>query len=101
MKYKSRQAIALAAGLSLCANIVFASNLGLEKANIISTALDGVCESTPEENIFTYEEIYHFYDKKMNMPTNEIKQMIKNTLENCQIKRYGRYYVFLNKFSKI
>lgn len=55
MKFRLKQLVAAMLAGAISVSCVFAENLGLKKANIISTAIAGVQESTPADNSFMYE----------------------------------------------
>ena len=55
MKFGLKQLVAAMLAGAISVSCVFAENLGLKKANIISTALEGVQESTPVDNSFIYD----------------------------------------------
>lgn len=50
---------------------------------------------------FSYMDIFIFYKKSGVISSRKIRNLINDTLENNQIKRYGKYYVYINALSTI
>lgn len=60
-----------------------------------------VVEWLERKPCFNYIDIFTFYKKSGISSVREIQKLIKKTLENNQIRRYGKNYVFINVFSTI
>ena len=52
-----------------------------------------------KEICFSYMDIFTFYKNSGILSTIKIHNLIKEILENNQIKRYGKYYVYTNVLS--